>query len=69
MQDQFEPAIDPPNNEGDSQPNHDDSSFDAILEFHASDDFRQLIFALQSPPGFCGRGGELEHSLAISTGL
>jgi hypothetical protein len=29
-------------------------------------DFRQLIFALQSSPGFCGRGDELEHiSLAV----
>ena len=25
------------------------------------DDFRQLIFSLQSPPGFCSRGDELEH--------
>jgi hypothetical protein len=34
---------------------------DAILESDSLDDFRQLIFALQSPPGFCGRYDELEH--------
>jgi len=37
---------------------------DAILEFDASDDLRQLVFALQAPPGFGGRGDELEdHEL------
>jgi hypothetical protein len=34
---------------------------DAVLESDSLDDFRQLVFALQSPPGFCGRGDELEH--------
>ena len=34
---------------------------DAILEFDASDDLGQLVFALQAPPCFRGRGGELEH--------
>jgi hypothetical protein len=34
---------------------------DAVLKSDSLDDFRQLIFALQSSPGFCGRGDELEH--------
>src|SRR3984957_17140830 len=33
----------------------------AVLESDALDDFRQLVFSLQSPPGFCRRGDELEH--------
>ena len=37
------------------------SDLDAVLEFYAFDDLRQLVFALQSPPGFRGRGDELEH--------
>jgi hypothetical protein len=31
---------------------------DAVLESDAFDDFRQLVFSLQSPPGFCRRGDE-----------
>ena len=34
---------------------------DTVLEFDASDDFRQLIFAFQSSPCFCGGRDELEH--------
>src|ERR1700722_3829970 len=34
---------------------------DAVLESDALDDFRQLVFSLQPPPGFCRRGDELEH--------
>ena len=34
---------------------------DAVMEFDASDDLRQLVFALQAPPCFGGRGDELEH--------
>lgn len=34
---------------------------DAVLESDALDDFRQLIFSLQSSPSFGGRGNELEH--------
>jgi len=34
---------------------------DAVLEFDALDDFRQLIFALQSSPCFCGGVDEFEH--------
>ena len=37
---------------------------DAVLEFDASDDLRQLVFALQAAPGFGGGGDELEdHEL------
>ena len=37
---------------------------DAVLEFDASDDLRQLVFALQAAPCFGGRGYELEdHEL------
>ena len=40
---------------------------DAVLEFDASDDFRQLVFALQSAPCFGGRRDELEdHELGGS---
>ena len=34
---------------------------DAVLEFDALDDFRQLIFALRSSPCFCGGVDEFEH--------
>jgi hypothetical protein len=34
---------------------------DAVLEFDALDDFRQLIFAIQSSPYFCGGVDEFEH--------
>ena len=34
---------------------------DAVLEFDALDDLGQLVFALQAPPCFRGRGDELEH--------
>ena len=34
---------------------------DAVLEFDALDDFRQLIFALHSSPCFRGGVDELEH--------
>ena len=34
---------------------------DAVLKFDAFDDFRQLVFSLQSPPGFCSRCDKLEH--------
>ena len=33
---------------------------DAVLEFDASDDFRQLVFTFQSP-GFGGGVDEFEH--------
>jgi hypothetical protein len=33
----------------------------AVLESDALDDFRQLVFSVQSPPGFCRRGDEVEH--------
>jgi len=37
---------------------------DAVLEFDASDDLGQLVFALQAAPGFGGGGYELEdHEL------
>src|SRR5512147_1610347 len=34
---------------------------DTVFEFHPSDDLGQLVFALQAPPCFRGRGDELEH--------
>jgi hypothetical protein len=34
---------------------------DAVLKSDSLDDFRQLIFALQSSPGFCGGVDEFEH--------
>jgi hypothetical protein len=34
---------------------------DAVLEFDASDDFRQLVFTFQSSPGFDGCVDEFEH--------
>ena len=34
---------------------------DAVLEFDALDDFRQLIFALQSSPCFRGGVDKFEH--------
>ena len=34
---------------------------DAVLEFDALDDFRQLIFAFQSSPRFRGGIDEFEH--------
>jgi putative tryptophan/tyrosine transport system substrate-binding protein len=37
------------------------NDLDAILESDPSNDFRQLVFSFQSPPGFRGSGDELEH--------
>jgi len=34
---------------------------DAVLEFDASDNFRELFFTLQSPPCFRGDVDEFEH--------
>ena len=36
-------------------------NLDAILEFDALDDFRQLIFAIQSSPCFRGGVDKFEH--------
>src|SRR5450755_4288433 len=33
----------------------------AVLEFDSLDDFRQLVFTFQSPPGFGGGVDEFEH--------
>ena len=33
----------------------------AVLKSDSFDDFRQLVFALQSTPGFCCCGDKLEH--------
>jgi hypothetical protein len=37
------------------------NDLDAVLESDASNDFRQLVFSLQSPRGFRGSGYKLEH--------
>ena len=37
------------------------NDLDAVLESDSLNDFRQLVFSLQSPPGFCRSGDELEH--------
>jgi hypothetical protein len=37
------------------------NDLDAVLKSDSLDDFRQLVFSLQSPPGFRGRGDELER--------
>jgi hypothetical protein len=41
---------------------------EAVLEFDASDEFGQLVFALQTPPGFCRRTDQLEHHEAGGLG-
>ena len=41
---------------------------DTIMELDASDDLGQLVFALQTPPGFCRRADQLEHHEAGGLG-
>ena len=42
---------------------------DAVLESDSLDDFRQLVFSLQSPPGFCSSGDERNRPAAETTRL
>ena len=39
---------------------------DAVLEFYAVDDLQQLVFALQSPPGFRGRGVTSLNTMSLA---
>jgi hypothetical protein len=40
---------------------------DAVVEFDASNDFRQLVFSFQSPPGFHGSGDGSAPRTAATT--